>query len=101
MDLSQEQWVSKQNEVSDNIILDVRTPMEFNEIRIPNSKLLDISSPSDFLEGLKFLDKSKSYFIYCRSGNRSSQASSVMQSMGFDKTYNLVGGILDWSGITE
>ncbi len=101
MDLSQEQWLSKQNEVSDNVILDVRTPMEFNEIRIPNSKLLDISSPSDFLEGLKLLDKTKSYFIYCRSGNRSSQACSVMQSMGFDKTYNLVGGIIDWSGITE
>ena len=101
MDLSQERWLSKQNEVSDNVILDVRTPMEFNEIRIPNSKLLDISSPNDFLEGLKLLDKSKSYFIYCRSGNRSSKACFIMNSMGFKKTFNLLGGILEWEGEIE
>jgi len=101
MDLSQEEWTSKLNEIKDNIILDVRTFEESNQKRIPNSKLLDIASPSDFIKGLNALDKKKSYFIYCRSGNRSSQACSVMSSMGFDKTYNLVGGIIEWKGETE
>ncbi|MFQ3352342.1 MAG: rhodanese-related sulfurtransferase [Candidatus Marivariicella framensis] len=101
MDLSQEEWTLKQNEIKDSIILDVRTTEESNLKRIPNSKLLDIASPSDFMEGLDSMDKKKSYFIYCRSGNRSSQACSVMASVGFDKTYNLAGGIIEWEGETE
>jgi rhodanese-related sulfurtransferase len=43
------------------------------------------------------MDKSKTYFLYCRSGNRSSQACRYMQESGFN-TYNLVGGMLDWDG---
>ena len=100
MDLTQEEWISKQNEIQDYIILDVRTPEEFNEERIPNSRLLDIASPHEFLDGIKSMDKNKTYFIYCRSGNRSSRACNVMSSMGFNKTYNLVGGIIEWKGVT-
>ena len=101
MDLSQEEWTLKQNEIKDSIILDVRTTEESNLKRIPNSKLLDIASPIDFMEALDSMDKKKSYFVYCRSGNRSSQACSVMASVGFDKTYNLAGGIIEWEGETE
>ena len=101
MDLSQEKWSSKQKDIKDKIILDVRTPEEFKEKRIPNSILLNINSPVDFIEGLDKFDKNKAYFIYCRSGNRSSQACDVMSSMGFDKTFNLVGGIMEWNGNTE
>jgi|TARA_B110000438_G_C15820344_1_gene654064 rhodanese-related sulfurtransferase len=101
MDLSQEEWTLKQNEINDSIILDVRTTEESNLKRIPNSKLLDIASPIDFMEALDSMDKKKSYFVYCRSGNRSSQACSVMASVGFDKTYNLAGGIIEWEGETE
>ena len=44
------------------------------------------------------LDVSKSYYIYCRSGNRSNQACAVMQQLGFEKTYNLLGGFNEWEG---
>ena len=101
MDLSQEEWTSKQKEFSNYLILDVRTKDEYEEKHIPNSKLLDINSPSDFLNGIETMDKKKIYFICCRSGNRSYRACDVMSSLGFEKTYNLVGGILDWKGITE
>ena len=100
MDLIQEEWISKQNEIQNYIILDVRTPEEYNEKRIPNSKLLDISAPYEFLDGIESMYKNKTYFIYCRSGNRSSRACNVMSSMGFNKAYNLVGGIIEWKGVT-
>ena len=44
------------------------------------------------------LDKSKSYFIYCRSGARSGQACQLLNQMGIKATYNLDGGILSWNG---
>ena len=101
MDLTQDKWISKQKENQNSLILDVRTIDEFDEKHIPNSKLLDINSPSNFLDGIKLMDKNRPYFIYCRSGNRSSRACDIMSSIGFPETYNLIGGILDWKGITE
>ncbi len=101
MNLTQEEWKLMLGKHKDNILLDVRTEDEFKEKRIPNSVLLDINSPQEFLEGIEVLDKDKSYFIYCRSGNRSSRACDIMKSMGFKKTYNLLGGISEWKGLTE
>ena len=46
------------------------------------------------------VDKSKSYFLYCKAGSRSSQACSLMNQLGFDKTYNLLGGFMNWNGET-
>lgn len=80
------------------VILDVRTPVEWESGVIANAKLLDIMETDNFLSEVQKLDKSKEYLIYCRSGNRSGQACQVMESMGFTKTNNLVGGMLDWTG---
>ena len=44
------------------------------------------------------LDKSKNYYVYCKAGARSGQACSVMNHLGFKNTYNLIGGITEWSG---
>jgi len=44
------------------------------------------------------LDKTKKYYVYCRSGGRSGQACNIMQQMGFGNTYNLIGGIMEWEG---
>ena len=63
----------------------------------PNAKQIDFMSLSDFLYEVNQLDKSKSYFLYCRSGNRSGQACRYMKESGFN-TYNLIGGMLDWDG---
>jgi rhodanese-related sulfurtransferase len=53
------------------------------------------------MEGLEQLDKSKAYFVYCRSGARSARACAVMQQYGFLIAFNLLGGILAWVGPTE
>lgn len=77
------------------VLIDVRTQGEFAMGHIPNSKLIDIMSPTFFQE-IEQLDKSKNYYLYCRSGNRSYHAGMAMIRMGFQNVYNLADGILDW-----
>lgn len=98
MNLSQEDWVS-QYEADDNaVILDVRTESEFDEGYIQNAILIDINLGQSFIDEIEKLDKSKNYYVYCRSGARSGRACQVMNELGFENAYNLVGGILDWEG---
>ncbi|WP_430931074.1 rhodanese-like domain-containing protein, partial [Robiginitalea biformata] len=75
---------------------DVRTAEEMEEGYIPGPIQIDIYSGQGFLDEVEKLDKCKSYYVYCRSGNRSGQRCSLMQSKGFERTYNLVGGMLEW-----
>lgn len=70
------------------ILLDVRTAEEYSSGYIPNSINIDVLS-SDFKSKIELLDKNKEYLIYCRSGNRSTIASSIMATNGFTKIYNL------------
>jgi len=97
-DLSQEDWVEKLNADDNAFILDVRTPREVEEGYIPNASNIDIYLGQQFLTELEKLDKSKSYYVYCRSGNRSRQACAVMNNVGFENAYNLEGGIIAWQG---
>lgn len=82
------------------VIMDVRTPPEFNDGHIPNSILIDIYNPS-FQEKICALDKNKNYYIYCRSGSRSFHASTFMISQGFSKVYHLKDGIISWTDKLE
>jgi rhodanese-related sulfurtransferase len=99
-DLSQQDWISNLNSDTKSIILDVRTDAEVEEGMIPEAKHLDIHQGQDFISALEKLDKTNSYYVYCRSGARSGQACSIMQQMGFEKAYNLLGGFNDWKGET-
>jgi len=79
----------------DVVVLDVRTPEEFNSGHISNAINIDIYSDY-FRSDISALDKSKSYAVYCRSGKRSVDASSEMDLTGFKSTFNLTGGIIEW-----
>ena len=96
--LSQVEWRKKLEQDKQAVILDVRTVAEINEGIIPNAIHLDIYMGRQFIDELEKLDKSKSYYVYCRSGNRSGQACSIMEQMGFENAYNLSGGMLEWQG---
>ena len=98
MDLSQDQWAKKQKASSDSIILDVRTKEEYNEGHLTDSNLLDIRNPVKFMEDISALDKSKTYYVYCRSGARSAQACQLLKQKGISNCYNLLGGIIEWKG---
>lgn len=83
---------------SDYIIIDVRTPDEWQSGYIPATDMfLDLYS-GKFNEEINSLDKSKSYIIYCRSGNRSGKACEIMSKSGFKNLHNLSGGINKWKG---
>jgi rhodanese-related sulfurtransferase len=97
-DLSQEEWVAQLEKDENSFILDVRTEDEVAEGRIPNSSNIDIYLGQGFLEELEKLDKSKNYYVYCRSGNRSGQACAIMNSVGIENAFNLEGGFMNWDG---
>jgi len=90
----------KMAEDKDAVLLDVRTPMEHQIVHIPNSILIDINNPK-FAQEVDKLDKNKSYYVYCRSGNRSFHAGNYMLEAGFEKVYNLEPGIIGWNGKKE
>ena len=83
-----------------DVLIDVRTPGEHREGHIPNSLLVDIYSP-DFQAKIKELDSSKTYYLYCRSGNRSGSAGNFMLQLGFDDVCNLTGGMMTYKGELE
>lgn len=97
-DLTQEEWVEQLENDDNAVVLDVRTDDEVADGIIPNAIHLDIYKGQEFIDALEDLDKSKSYYVYCRSGNRSGQACQIMEELGFEKAYNLEGGMLQWTG---
>mgnify|MGYP001159735065 FL=1 len=77
------------------IIIDVRTPEEFNKGHLRNS--LNVNwFDENFDENLKIFNKNLPVFVYCLSGGRSSKANEKIQSLGFKNVYELDGGILEW-----
>ena len=98
MNLTQEDWVSQFEADENSVILDVRTEVECNQGIIPNSINIDIYEGQAFIEQLEALDKSKNYYVYCRSGARSAKACEAMNELGIENTFNLLGGILQWDG---
>ena len=97
-DLSQEEWAEQYSQDENAFLLDVRTLEEVEEGIIPNAVHIDIYGGQEFLNELEKLDKSKNYYVYCRSGARSGKACQIMEQMGFENAYNLEGGILQWTG---
>lgn len=87
--------IQKNLNSEDFIILDVRTPSEFQQAHLENA--INIDFQSEFFQTLlDELDKNKIYLVYCQSGNRSSQATNIMVSMDFNEVYNMLGGISAW-----
>ena len=98
MNLTQEDWVSQLEADPNAVILDVRTEDEYNDGIIPNAINIDIHKGQGFIYELEALDKSKNYYVYCRSGARSGKACEIMNELGFEHAYNLLGGIMEWDG---
>lgn len=95
--LTQEEWKQQLAKDANAIILDVRTDDEVAEGIIPNAIQMDIYKGQGFIYKLEELDKSKNYYVYCRSGARSGQACAIMNQLGFKNAFNLSGGILEWN----
>lgn len=82
-------------ETDDVILIDVRTPSEFSSDALPGAINIDFYEP-DFSSKIAALDPSKKYAIYCRSGNRTGQTLTLMQTLGFSDVSDLQGGLVAW-----
>jgi rhodanese-related sulfurtransferase len=99
-DLNPDDFASTLKVHPNAILLDVRTPGEFDSGHLPGALNIDIRG-YDFNEQVENLDPQKAYFIYCHAGGRSVTACRYMESKGFEEVYNLQGGILAWEGEVE
>ncbi len=96
-DLTIPEWEEKIAQDKDAVILDVRTEEETENGIIEGAKVIDIYQGQGFIDDVEKLDKDKNYYVYCRSGARSAQACALMGQLGFETTYNLLGGYMAWS----
>lgn len=77
------------------VVLDVRTPGEFSQGHLQSAMNIDVEA-STFDSEIAKLDKTKTYAVYCHSGNRSGVATKAMAKAGFKHLFNLENGISDW-----
>ena len=94
--INMDEAITMMEEETGYIILDVRTPEEFAERHIPGA----INVPNETIgtdEIPELPDKDQLILVYCRSGNRSKQASEKLVALGYTNIVEF-GGINDWPG---
>ncbi|MFA6482377.1 MAG: rhodanese-like domain-containing protein [Bacteroidales bacterium] len=79
----------------DLFILDVRSPGEFAHGYIKGAVNIDFWGKG-FTDSVSKLDKTRIYLVYCTSGVRSTGAMKKMRTLGFEKVYNMKGGMFGW-----
>ena len=96
--ISMDEAITMMEEESGYIILDVRTPEEFADKHIPGA--VNIPNETIAAEEIPELpDKDQLILVYCRSGNRSKQASEKLAALGYTNIVEF-GGINSWPGET-
>ena len=92
------QGVQEYKNAAGAVLLDVRTPQEYQEGHIPGSQ----NVPLQQLDKVEEVTENKDtvLYVYCRSGARSRQAVSLLQAMGYTNIHN-IGGIAAYSGKVE
>lgn len=87
---------SKIMEYKDEVVLDVRTPGEYESGHIKDALNINWNG-SNFEQEVLKLDKDKPVFVYCQAGGRSAAAANKLSQMGFTQVYDLEGGIMNWT----
>lgn len=82
-------------EMEDVQLVDVRSEKEYHQGHIVNSQNIDFNSPT-FDEDIAKLDKEKPVILYCKGGGRSAKCAKKLKDAGFEKVYDLEGGISKW-----
>ncbi|MBU4536765.1 rhodanese-like domain-containing protein [Patescibacteria group bacterium] len=95
--ITSQQLKEKMKSKEDFILLDVRTPEEFELGHLRDAVLLPLQEISqENLRRVSLDDKKKEIVVYCRSGSRSAVAMTILNNFNFKKVFNLEGGLLDW-----
>ena len=97
--ISMDSAITQMAEEDNFILLDVRTPEEFADGHIPGA----INIPNESIgenDITELPDKELRIYVYCRSGNRSKQASAKLVNLGYTNVIE-IGGIIDYHGEIE
>ena len=97
--ISMDAAITQMAEEDNFILLDVRTPEEFADGHIPGA----INIPNESIgenDITELPDKEQRIYVYCRSGNRSKQASAKLVNLGYTNVVE-IGGIIDYHGEIE
>ena len=95
--LSQKEWRTQIYSDKNAVIIDARTPKECASGILKNAIMINFLEPIFFLKEVHKLDETKTYYIYSRTGTRSSKACEILEDIGFNESYNLAGGINEWN----
>jgi rhodanese-related sulfurtransferase len=87
--------LSNDRKSDDLVLIDVSTPQEYENLHLEGAINVNLLSRF-FKTRLDAMDKSKTYVVYCKLGGRSKIAKKLMQQLGFQVVYNIVGGTLLW-----
>ena len=92
-----EELKSKIDNKEDLVLVDVRTPQEYNGPlgHIDGALLMPVQTLADSVKNLEKY-KDKTIIVYCRSGNRSQEGTKILQENGF-KAINVLGGMKAWN----
>ena len=94
--ISKIEFEGKMKEKLDHILIDVRTPAEYQQGTIGNAKNINWND-SGFVTEISKLDKTKPVFIFCQKGGRSKKALNKMKDLGFQEVYDLGKGYGGWN----
>lgn len=77
------------------VILDVRTPEEYQLGHLPNAIEFDFYD-NNFIDSLRTLPKDAVILVYSRTGTRSTEALAILSNLRYSRVYNMLGGIVAW-----
>lgn len=95
--INSDDWIKRIKQDSNSVIIDVRSPGEFNSGYIPKAINADIFN-SNFSSLVHNIEKDKNLYVYCRSGKRSMMACRKLYKLGYENLTNLNGGIMRYNG---
>ncbi len=78
---------------SQRVLLDVRTPIEFDDGYIPHAMLIPVQ---ELTQRIGEVPSGRTVFVYCGHGRRSLRAAEILAAHGHGPIVNLVGGIAAW-----
>ena len=85
-----------QSELAEVVLVDVRTPGEFNAGHLDKAINIDWLGES-FSAEFEKIEKNQTIYLYCRSGKRSADATKFLDSLGYKNVTNLEGGYIAWA----
>ena len=94
LEITPAELAAKQQRGEDFDLVDVREPHEWAIARIPGARLVPLSA---FAESLSTFDSAREIVVHCKVGGRSAKAVRQLQAVGFQRVWNLAGGINRWS----